>query len=218
MAALAHTPSRAPSPTGLAGPEPRQGTMGLRERKKLKTRRAIRRAAYRLIALQGYETTTVEQIAEAAEVSPSTVFRYFPAKEDIVLTDDYDPALESALRARPAGEDPLDSVRRVLTHRLALALHEERDAVVQRTRLMAEVPALRARMTESFSGAFETLAVTLADRAGRPHDDLDVRVFTATVLAAVREVLLYWAARGHEGDPVALVDRALRALKGGPRI
>ena len=56
--------------------------LGLRERKKLKTRVAIRGAAYRLISEQGYEATSVEQIAEAAEVSPSTVFRYFPAKED----------------------------------------------------------------------------------------------------------------------------------------
>lgn len=79
---------------------------GLRERKKLKTRTAIRGAAFRLIAKQGYEATTVEQIAEASEVSPSTVFRYFPTKEDIVLTDEYDPVMASVLRSRPAGESP----------------------------------------------------------------------------------------------------------------
>jgi len=63
---------------------------GLRERKKAKTRAAIRREAMRLFREQGYEETTVEQIAEAAEVSPSTFFRYFPTKEDVVLQDDFD--------------------------------------------------------------------------------------------------------------------------------
>src|SRR5690606_14406568 len=61
---------------------------GLRERKKIKTRRAIRAAMYALVEEQGYEATTVEQIAERADVSPSTVFRYFPTKEDILLTDE----------------------------------------------------------------------------------------------------------------------------------
>ncbi len=69
MAATAHS-----SPTS---PEPR---LGLRERKKIKTRMAIRKATYRLVQEQGYDATTIEQIAEAAEVSPSTVFRYFPPR------------------------------------------------------------------------------------------------------------------------------------------
>ena len=60
----------------------------LRERKKARTRAAIREHALRLIRAQGYDATTVEQIAEAAEVSPSTFFRYFPTKEDVVLQDD----------------------------------------------------------------------------------------------------------------------------------
>ncbi|MER5767647.1 TetR/AcrR family transcriptional regulator [Streptomyces sp. NPDC001985] len=195
-----------------------QSPMGLRERKKLKTRIAIRRAAHRLIAEQGYEATSVEQIAEAAEVSPSTVSRYFPAKEDIVLGDGVDPVLEAGLRARPAGEDPLDSMRYVLTGALAGLLDGERAAAVQRTRLMVEVPAVRARLDESLARTAELLVPVLADRAGRPRDDLGVRVFTAAVLGALREVLLHWAARGHRDDPVELLDRALRAMKDGVRL
>jgi AcrR family transcriptional regulator len=69
---------------------------GLRERKKAKTRAAIQRHAWRLFQEQGYAATTVDQIAEAAEVSQSTFFRYFPTKEDVVLTDDYDPVMIEA--------------------------------------------------------------------------------------------------------------------------
>ncbi|MFJ8649850.1 TetR/AcrR family transcriptional regulator [Streptomyces sp. NPDC093546] len=192
--------------------------LGLRERKKLKTRIAIRRATYRLIAERGYEATTIEQIAQAAEVSPSTVVRYFPAKEDIVLTDEYDPVIEAALRARPAGEEPLRSLRAVITRAAADLLEHEPDEVRQRARLLVEVPAVRARMTETMAETSQLLSRVLADRTGRAADDLEVRVFTAAVMGALREVLLHWAERDQRDDPIALIDRAFDTLSGGPSL
>ncbi|WP_326767448.1 TetR family transcriptional regulator [Streptomyces sp. NBC_01591] len=210
MAATSRTPS-------VSAPEaPPQ--LGLRERKKLRTRIAIRQAAYRLIAEQGYDATTVEQIAEAAEVSPSTVFRYFPAKEDIVLSDEYDPVLAAALRGRPAGEPPLESLRHVLTGALAAFLATGEEELRQRTRLMVEVPAIRVRMAESMSGTAEVLADALATRGGRAPGDLAVRVSVAAVLGALREVTLYWGEHGQQGDLVAMVDQALDTLEGGLRL
>ena len=79
---------------------------GLRERKKARTRAAIREHALRLFREQGYAATTVEQIAAAAEVSPATFFRYFPTKEDVVLQDDFDVITLEALKAQPAGAQP----------------------------------------------------------------------------------------------------------------
>lgn len=205
MAASAHHPP-------LAAPQP---PMGLRERKKLKTRQAIRRATYRLIAEQGYDATTIDQIAAAAEVSPSTVFRYFPTKEDIVLTDEYDPVMAQVLRARPADEPPLESLRIILTGAVAEILRTEPQEMYQRTKLMAEVPALRARMAETMAETSQLLARPIADRAGRDPDDLEVRVFTASVMGALREAMLYWAERDQKDDLVALVNRTLDTLKGG---
>jgi AcrR family transcriptional regulator len=71
---------------------------GLRERKKAKTRAAIQEQAMRLFRERGYEATTVEQIAEAAEVSPSTFFRYFPTKEAVVMYDVLDQILIEAFQ------------------------------------------------------------------------------------------------------------------------
>ena len=79
---------------------------GLRERKKAKTRAAIRQHALRLFREQGYSATTIEQIADAAEVSPATFFRYFPTKEDVVLQDDLDIVTLAALEAQPRELSP----------------------------------------------------------------------------------------------------------------
>jgi AcrR family transcriptional regulator len=209
--------------TTMAGTAPlhfeqHQPPMGLRERKKLKTRIAIPQATYRLITEQGYDATTVEQIAAAAEVSPSTVFRYFPTKEDIVLTDEYDPVMETVLRARPADEPPLESLRIILTGAVASILENEPEEMQVRTRLMLEVPALRARMTETMAETSQLLARPIADRAGREPDDLEVRVFTAAVMGALREALIHWGERGQQDDLVAVVNRTLDVLEGGLRL
>src|SRR5512138_2327695 len=87
---------------------------GLRERKKAKTRAAIQEHALRLFQEQGYAATTVEQIAEAAEVSPSTFFRYFPTKEDVVLYDDLDPLFIAAFEAQPPELTTIQALRKAM--------------------------------------------------------------------------------------------------------
>ncbi|WP_392676301.1 TetR/AcrR family transcriptional regulator [Streptomyces sp. LN785] len=208
MAHMAATSQHTPAGTA-------QPPLGLRERKKIKTRSAIRSAMYRLVAEQGYEATTVEQIAEAAEVSPSTVFRYFPTKEDIVLTDELDPVLAQEMRARPAGESPIDSLRHVLALATETARGEEREEVILRSRLMVEVPAIRARMAESMSVTSRMLSEILAERGGRDPRDLEVRVFATALLGALQETTLYWAERGHRDDLRVLVNRTFDALLDG---
>ncbi|WP_329122011.1 TetR/AcrR family transcriptional regulator [Streptomyces sp. NBC_01465] len=189
--------------------------LGLRERKKIKTRTEIRRATYRLVAEQGYDATTVEQIAEAAEVSPSTVFRYFPTKEDIVLTDEYDELLVAALRDRPEDEPPLESLRFVVQEGLRMSMEIDPAEMRQRTKLMVEVPALRARMMESMSGTGRMLCAVLAERSGRDPDDLEIRVFAMGTLGGLNEATAYWAERGHQDDLTELVDRAINTLRDG---
>jgi AcrR family transcriptional regulator len=98
-------------PAALKGKQPARG---LRERKKAKMRAAIQRHALRLVREQGYEATTVQQIADAAEVSPSTFFRYFLIKEAVALYDDLDPLFIAAFEAQPAELSPVQALRRAL--------------------------------------------------------------------------------------------------------
>ncbi|MEU5048172.1 TetR family transcriptional regulator [Streptomyces sp. NPDC021096] len=198
------------SPAGQPGPR-----LGLRERKKIQTRRAIRGAAYRLFAEQGYDATPVDRIAEAADVSPSTVFRYFPTKEDIVLTDEYDPLMEAAIRARPAGEPPLESIRRGVLDGLRHLVDTDLAELRQRTRLVHEVPALRGRSAEGMARTGRMLCAVLAERTGRPPHDLELRVAVAAVLGAMQEAMMAWVEQGQTEDPLALIDRALGVLVRG---
>ncbi|OKI09783.1 TetR family transcriptional regulator [Streptomyces sp. CB02923] len=188
---------------------------GLRERKKIQTRQAIRRAAYRLFEEQGYDATPVDRIAEAADVSPSTVLRYFPAKEDIVLTDEYDALLEAGLRAGPAGEPMTESVRHVAVEALRRLTAEERGDLVQRIRLVREVPAIRGRTAENTARDSAMISAVLAERTGRSPDDLEVRVIATAVLAGLQEALMHWVADGARDDLGPHVDRAMHVLARG---
>ncbi|MGA5288709.1 TetR/AcrR family transcriptional regulator [Streptomyces pseudogriseolus] len=199
------------SPAPDAPPSP-----GLRERKKIRTREAIRSAAYALIEQQGYDSTTVEQIAERAEVSPSTVFRYFPTKEDIVVTDEYDEPLLAELAARPAGEPWTDSVRYVIREAVQLALTEQPETTRLRARLMLEVPAVRARMRETLTGTGRTLAEAVAGRTGLAPEGLEVRVHVMSLIGGLLKATLYWAEHGHQEDYADLADRAIDVIEHGP--
>ncbi|GAA2398898.1 TetR family transcriptional regulator [Streptomyces coeruleofuscus] len=192
-----------------------QPPLGLRERKKIKTRKAIRAATYALIEQQGYDATTIEQIADRAEVSPSTVFRYFPTKEDIVITDEWDPVILAELRARPDDESWADVLRHVMRTALDLSLAEDPEVARLRSRLGVEIPAVRARMMESMAATGRLLREALAERSGRAPDSLELRVFAMSVMGGLMEVSHYWAETGHRDDVRELVDRALDVLEHG---
>ncbi|MFF2199358.1 TetR/AcrR family transcriptional regulator [Streptomyces sp. NPDC058145] len=201
----------APSPLSPADrPRP-----GLRERKKIKTREAIRSATYALVKEQGYDATTIEQIAERAEVSPSTVFRYFPTKEDIVLTDEYDPLMVRELRSRPAGESWMDSLRYVMDKAIDAMTREDPEVLRMRAHLGVQVPAVRSRMVESMSETGRLLRGALAERAGLDPDGLEVRVYAMSLVGGMMEAYMAWAENDFEGDLRDLVRRALDVLEHG---
>jgi AcrR family transcriptional regulator len=155
--------------------------MGLRERKKLKTRAALQDIALRLFREQGYAETTVEQIAEAAEVSPSTFFRYFPTKEDVVLYDALDPLLIEAFRAQPANLSPLQAMRATMREVYGTGAPEIA-AQEERATLLLAVPELRMRMLNEFVQTIDAFSVVVGERVGRPPGDFAVRTLVGAVI------------------------------------
>jgi AcrR family transcriptional regulator len=197
---------------------PDQGTPGLRERKKLKTRQSIQREAFRLFAEKGYEATSVDQIAAAAEISPSTFFRYFPTKEDVVLTEEYDPMLAVALRARPADEPILEAIRQAVTDSANQILAADREELLFRAHLTFTVPALRARSMDEQLRSQDAVSVLIAERTGRDLDDLEVNCAAAMIIAISTVVVRHWVERGGTGDLAELFDHHLGLLSSGLRL
>jgi AcrR family transcriptional regulator len=186
----------------------------LRERKKAKTRLAIREHAMALFKDQGYDKTTVEQIAAAAEVSPSTFFRYFPSKEEVVLQDDYDALLIAAFHAQQVDVPPLRALRNAISE-VFLSMPEGQQAQeAERIRLMTAVPELRARMLAQVSEMIQMLAEAVAERVGRQSDDFEVRTFAGALVGVALGI-----AAGSGDDPASdylrQFDRALTLLEAG---
>ena len=188
--------------------------VGLRERKKAKTRAAIQEHALRLFAQQGYNATTVEQIAAAAEISPSTFFRYFPSKEDVVLQDEYDPMIVKAFKEQEAGLGPIAALREAIHSVFANMSAEEVARQRERFALIQSVPELRVRMLDEFARNVELIAELVAERVGRRPDELAMRTFAGALVGAVQAALLTWA-DDPTADHVALIDAAMAHLEAG---
>jgi AcrR family transcriptional regulator len=187
----------------------------LRERKKLKTRRAIQDHAFRLFTEQGYEATTVEQIAAAAEISPSTFFRYFPSKEDCVLTDEYDPIMADVFRAMPAELRTIEALREMFRQLLTKMYENDRGQILTRIKLIMSVPALRARSFDPMHQPLGEFAELVAERAGTSPDDPRVRVFTWSVTAALEAAITIWADSDGTLNLPELIDDAIAFLAAG---
>ncbi|MEU7746339.1 TetR family transcriptional regulator [Nonomuraea sp. NPDC049158] len=189
---------------------------GLRERKKAKTRALIQKEALRLFREQGYSATTVEQIAEAAEVAPSTVFRYFASKEELVFVDQF-PAFAEALDAAPADLHPIRAVRVALREVTAAQTAEELAEGVEREKLMFTVPELWAASLTNVSGTLRSMQEILARRAGRDASDPEIRNITGAITGVMFAVWFDWV-KDPEMDGPAEIDKALAHLEEGLRL
>ena len=171
----------------------------------------------RLFQKQGYEETTIEEIAAAVEVSPSTFFNYFPTKEDVVLYDMYDPiAIDLLLQGPPA--EPLSVlVRRVLAA-LGELLERDQEMILGRARLIFRVPELRARMFDELERTHALLARVLAERTGRSVDDFELRVTTRLVVAAIYEATMEWMRTNRRQKLATVAERAIEVLESGARL
>lgn len=191
-----------------------QPPLGLRERKKAQTRAAIQTHALRLIREQGYDATTIEQIINAAEVSESTFFRYFPTKEDVVLQDDFDPLIIQAFKSQPPEVPPIQALRAAFGTVLSSLSSEQRAEQRERIALVLSAPSLRAAMLDQFSQVMQLLADAIAERASRRPDDFAVRTVAGAVIGAAMAVLAAMA-DNPTADLATLMDEAIAHLEAG---
>ena len=190
---------------------------GLRERKRAKTRALIQAEALRLFTKNGYDATSVEEIAAVAEVSPRTVFRYFPTKADLVRYDALDESLLQAIRAQPPSMSAVESIRRAFTATFRTLSVHDRTTQSMRERLFREVPELRAVMFEELAHAVATTISVVAARTERTAENLEVVALSGAVLGIIVAISL--TTDDHLGDEFAArADRALGLLETGFRL
>ncbi len=200
--------------------------LGLRERKKLRTRAAISTAAITLFLERGFDAVGVAEVARVAEVSKRTLFAYFPSKEDLVLHRfaDHETDAADVVRARRPGQGPLAALReaflRGLAEREPVTGLCDAPEVVAVFRLVTGTPALVARLAEFVSAGEAALTAALTE-AGVPAPDAEL---AAAQIAAVRRLLSTAnmdavaagipAERRHP-DAIAAADRAFGLLSSG---
>jgi AcrR family transcriptional regulator len=187
-------------------------SLPLRERKRLRTRRALAEAALRLFTEKGFAQTTAREIASEVGVSERTFFRYFGSKEDVVLglLDEMGNNLAARLSARPANEPPFTALRRsfdLMTQ--TLAQDPERSRAI--LHLTHQVPSLRARQVEKQDLWTTRLAAELAKRMGVDASvDLRPRLYAATSLSALDVAVNHWDATAGDHSLDELLDQAFR--------
>jgi AcrR family transcriptional regulator len=193
--------------------------LGLRERKKLKTRLALSEIAMELFARKGVDATTVEEICEQAEVSPSTFFRYFPTKEAAVFPAEERriEVVEAELRSRPEGEPLHATIRRAVLALVDFDLENKKD-FRGRLELMNREPAIAAYAMEVQRRSAERFTAIFADLLGvDPRTDLRPGLVVATAMAAVNSAWRAWACGEAGGDLRELIGCALDVLDEGLR-
>lgn len=186
--------------------------LGLRDRARRAVRAEVEAIGFDLFSTRGFEKTTVDQIAKAAGMSRTSFFRYFPAKEDVVLWrwDEHGAQLADALGRRPQVEDPWESLRWVF-------LDFAKDAPkLELAYLIDETPELKKRQLEKQAAWLDLLVPEVARRRGAERDDLrdpGPRAVVAAALGCLNAATQAWAASRGELSLADLVHQAMHAVR-----
>ena len=157
----------------------------LRERKKIQTRSAIRRAAFDLFSEQGYAETTIDQIAAAADVSPRTFYRYFGVKEAVLISDGHIGPIVDAFAKAPSELSVIAAYRHAVAQVFGGLTPAEREETVAGERLMYEVPEARGLVYTEYVRLIGMIADALAHRPDAPSDPLERRVIAGAIVGVL---------------------------------
>ena len=191
---------------------PTELATGLRERKRQQTRERLTRAAMALFLDRGFEATTLDDIAAAAEISRRSFFHYFASKEDVVFAwqEEITAALIDAVAARPAAESMLTAAENAIS---AMVRQLEPGEAIAMAQLKRDNPALQARDQVKYEKLERALADALARRAGHKTEKLKARLVAMIATGAMRIGGDLWAAEGAHEKPQTLVKRTFAAIR-----
>jgi AcrR family transcriptional regulator len=190
----------------------------LRERKKLRTHRALADAALRMFGEQGFDKTTLEELADAAEVSKSTFFRFFPAKEAVAIEAEAElwRVYLSALADRRLSGPVLGELHQTLAAALAGLDPGWDQRFLATRRLVAAEPALLAYVEHYRAGIRNQVIDCLAGKLGLSPEDLRLHVLAELAVTAFSVSGRYWVRHGGQGGRPALLDRFGAAVEAIP--
>jgi AcrR family transcriptional regulator len=193
-----------------------EGEIGLRERKKQRTREQIVERAMALFDERGFEHVTIADIAAAADIAPRTFFSYFPSKEDVVFHDFglmFD-AIKERIDERAEGESTMDALRAFLAALFAQLDH--RDPAEQcRRRVISASPSLQQYDRELVGRIEHVIADGLARDLGVEPGSLRARVVAAAAAAGLTELEHFFDKDAPPEDPLAIFDEVFTFVRGG---
>jgi AcrR family transcriptional regulator len=198
-----------------------EASAGLRERKKQRTRDALVDAAFELFGRKGFDATTIDEIADAVEISPRTFFRYFESKEDVALTllDRQFAAIYAAFVARPADEPVITALRHAVVEMLRAGERGTHGFDPDRFRRAQEIagtcPSVGARSMEICASRIDELAGLIATRMGVRRTDPRPTLVAAVATTAVQVAMKAWRESNPSTPASKLADRALSLLEDG---
>jgi AcrR family transcriptional regulator len=197
-----------PLPTGAKSPD----SPGLRQRKQRETRERLKRAAMALFLERGFEATTIDDIAAAADMSRRSFFHYFASKEDVVAAwqEDAAAALVTEILARPADESMLTAAESAIA--TAIKRIDPTEAAAM-SRLKRDNPALQARDQLKYEKLERALADGLAQRSPRKSDRMKARLVAMIATGAMRVGGENWLSEGTRDKPEAFVKRTFDAIR-----
>lgn len=187
----------------------------LRARKKAAAMRRIQAEATRLFTERGFDAVTIEHVADAADVSPSTVYRYFGTKEELVMRDEYDDRLRTALTEALLASDapPVTAVRSALAAIYDNHFVRDKDATLARSKLWQETPAIQAATYLVTAEATEFGAQALAQTRGLELNK--ARLISTAIIHTLLASVLNWHADGGTRPWQTYAEEALDLLERG---
>jgi AcrR family transcriptional regulator len=198
--------------TSKAKIEPATAAPGLRERKRQQTRERLTRMAMALFRERGFEATTLDDIAAAADISRRSFFHYFASKEDVVFAwqEEITAALIDAVAARPAAESMLTAAENAI---LAMVRQLEPGEAIAMAQLKRDNPALQARDQVKYEKLERALTDALVRRAGHKTEKLKARLVAMIATGAMRIGGEFWAIEGAREKPEAQAKRTFAAIR-----